>query len=69
MTKYTEIKGRKVQTFSGDPPAPTEGQVWFNSSPPASFKVGSISPFKTSAIGFGGGTPNTTAGMVWNDTS
>mgnify|MGYP003148826076 FL=1 len=44
MATYKEIKGRKVQTFSSDPPAPTEGQVWFNSSPPASFKVGSVSP-------------------------
>ena len=38
MATYKEIKGRKVQTFSSDPPAPTEGQVWYNSTS-ALFKV------------------------------
>ena len=43
MATYTEIKGRKVQTVSSDPPAPTVGQVWYNSTS-ALFKVGSFSP-------------------------
>jgi len=43
MATYKEIKGRKVQTVSSDPPAPTVGQVWYNSTS-ALFKVGSFSP-------------------------
>ena len=43
MSTYKEIKGRKVQTVSSDPPAPTVGQVWYNSTS-ALFKVGSFSP-------------------------
>jgi hypothetical protein len=43
MATYKEIKGRKVQTLSADPPAPTVGQVWYNSDS-SLFKVGSLSP-------------------------
>ena len=32
MATYKEIKGRKVQSLANDPPAPTGGQVWFNST-------------------------------------
>ena len=46
MSTYKEIKGRKVQTLSADPPAPTLGQVWYNSTS-ASFKVAVFSPLGT----------------------
>ena len=32
MAEYASEKGVKVQTVAGDPPAPFEGQVWYNSS-------------------------------------
>src|SRR6056300_1490251 len=32
MADYASEKGVKVQTVAGDPPAPFEGQVWYNSS-------------------------------------
>ena len=30
MADYIGIKGGKVQNFSTNPPAPIEGQVWYN---------------------------------------
>jgi len=32
MADYASEKGVKVQTVAGDPPAPFEGQVWYNST-------------------------------------
>jgi len=32
MATYKEIHGTKVQVIAGDPPAPVEGQLWYNSS-------------------------------------
>jgi len=32
MAEYIGIKGSTIQTIAGDPPAPIEGQVWYNST-------------------------------------
>ena len=32
MSTYKEINGQKVQSLASDPPAPYEGQVWYNST-------------------------------------
>ena len=32
MADYKDIKGGTVQNFAGDPPAPIEGQVWYDST-------------------------------------
>jgi len=32
MAEYIGIKGSTIQSFSSDPPAPIEGQVWYNST-------------------------------------
>jgi len=32
MSTYKEIKGRKIETISGDPASPTTGQVWYDSA-------------------------------------
>ena len=32
MATYKEIKGTAVQNIAGDPPAPLEGELWYNSS-------------------------------------
>jgi hypothetical protein len=37
MATYTEIKGRKIETISGNPSNPTDGQVWYDSAS-ATFK-------------------------------
>ena len=32
MADYKGIKGFTIQTIAGDPPAPIEGQVWYNTT-------------------------------------
>ena len=32
MTTYKNIKGIEIKYLSADPPAPTVGQVWYNST-------------------------------------
>ena len=32
MAKYTEVKGTTIRKLSADPPAPIEGEIWFNST-------------------------------------
>src|SRR6056300_1063761 len=43
MAAYKEIKGINIQKVSADPPAPIEGQVWYNTT------SGSLKGFKVSA--------------------
>ena len=50
MATYKEIKGRKVQTFSSDPPAATVGQVFYNSTT-ATFKIRGAGGNGTWAVG------------------
>jgi hypothetical protein len=45
VTTYKEIQGISVQTVAGDPPAPLEGQIWYNSSTDT-FKV-----YRTAEVG------------------
>jgi hypothetical protein len=45
VTTYKEIQGISVQTVAGDPPAPLEGQIWYNSS------TGTFRAYKESASG------------------
>ncbi len=32
MANYTEVKGTTIKKLSADPPAPIEGEIWFNST-------------------------------------
>ena len=34
MADYKDIKGGTIQNFAGDPPAPINGQVWYDSTAP-----------------------------------
>src|SRR5210317_489604 len=43
MAAYKEIKGVNIQKLSADPPAPIEGQVWYNTT------SGALKGFKVSA--------------------
>ena len=47
MAEYIGIKGSTIQTIAGDPPAPIEGQVWYNST---------STVLKGEALGASGGT-------------
>ena len=43
MADYKDIKGGTIQNFAGDPPAPIEGQVWYDSTAIA-FQYRSVNP-------------------------
>ena len=60
MTTYKEIQGISVQTVAGDPPAPLEGQIWYNSS------TGTFRVNKTAEVGSWstGGNLNTRRGIL-----
>ena len=32
MTTYKEIRGTHIKTVTADPPAPVNGQMWYNST-------------------------------------
>lgn len=51
MSTYKEIKGTSVQSFSSDPGAPTDGQVWYNTSSNA-IKIAKV--FTTGSYATGG---------------
>src|SRR6056300_727827 len=54
MAAYKEIKGVNIQKLSADPPAPIEGQVWYNTT------SGALKGFKVSAGAWAtGGALNT----------
>ena len=55
MADYKDIKGGTIQNFAGDPPAPINGQVWYDSAAVA-FQFRTVSPVGAWATG---GTINT----------
>ena len=38
MSDYKEVVGTAIKNVAGDPPAPLEGELWYNSST-LSFKI------------------------------
>lgn len=73
MATYKNINGSKVQSLASDPPAPYEGQVWYNSTSntlkgytnsPSVWSSGNsmnVARFAGSAAG-----TSQTAGLVWS---
>ena len=75
MAAYKEIKGINIQKLSADPPAPIEGQVWYNTTSGAlkGFKFGSAAWATggnlNNASGELAGTGTATAGLRFGGSS
>ena len=50
MADYKDIKGGTIQNFAGDPPAPINGQLWYDSTAIA-FQYYSSNPTGARAAG------------------
>jgi len=51
MADYKDIKGGTIQNFAGDPPAPINGQVWYDSTN-VTFQYQSVSTAGSNACNF-----------------
>jgi len=60
MTTYKNIKGIEIKYLSADPPAPTIGQVWYNST--TKVVKGAINPAASNGTWASGGNLNTPRG-------